>query len=45
MCSQMVSEGGGHPKCKATADCERAAEGYVCKADKPPRGVMFCDAP
>jgi hypothetical protein len=31
--------------CKVTSDCARASEGYVCKDDKPPRGVKFCDAP
>jgi hypothetical protein len=40
------SEGHCLVRCKATADCTRAAQGYVCKDDTPPRaGVMFCDAP
>ena len=31
-------------KCAVTADCARAAEGYTCKDDSPPRaGVKFCD--
>jgi hypothetical protein len=31
--------------CKATSDCARASEGYVCKDDQPARGIKFCDAP
>jgi hypothetical protein len=31
--------------CKDISNCARAAEGYVCKDDTPPRGVKFCDVP
>ena len=37
------SEGHCYIKCTTTADCKRAAEGYACKDDAPPRGEKFCD--
>ena len=40
------SEGHCYLRCNTTADCARAAEGYVCKPDTPPRPpVKFCDVP
>jgi hypothetical protein len=40
------SEGHCYPRCTVTSDCARAAEGYVCKDDEPPRPpVKFCDGP
>jgi hypothetical protein len=38
-------EGHCYVRCKVTADCPRAAQGYVCKDDTPARGVKFCDVP
>jgi len=39
------SEGHCYLRCNATTDCPRASQGYVCKDDKPARGVKFCDVP
>jgi len=40
------SEGHCYLRCTATTDCKRAAQGYVCKDDLPPRPpVKFCDVP
>lgn len=39
-------EGHCYLRCTTTADCPRAAQGYVCKDDTPARvGVKFCDTP
>jgi hypothetical protein len=39
-------EGHCYVRCTATTDCKRASQGYVCRADSPPRPpVMFCDVP
>jgi hypothetical protein len=39
-------EGHCYLRCKVTADCPRASQGYVCKDDEPVRtGIKFCDVP
>lgn len=39
-------EGHCYVRCNTTADCKRASQGYVCRADEPARPpIMFCDVP